>query len=263
MPALDVRWTTLDFVLLGWITARGAAALPTTQQMLYDEVLRHEENYWCTVYARFVTNSEPERALLRKAAAVVSLVAPPNQEIDAVLSVIDDLNDDARERRAVRRTLQTCLNPAPGEGLAVRPDPICDHLILGELGRNPALLHASLAAVGMEQLGMAVAVLNRAGQADVDAAISLITAIADADDERWPTILAIAAERAGPALTVLEHLVVRSDSPLPLDDVSAALPFSTVALFDLALAVDQHRLMKARAAGALTPCRPNCLSPSQ
>lgn len=253
MPALDVRWTTLDFVLLGWITARGAAALPTTQQMLYDEVLRHEENYWCTVYARFVTNSEPERALLRKAAAVVSLVAPPNQEIDAVLSVINDLNDDARERRAVRRTLQTCLNPAPGEGLAVRPDPICDHLILDELGRNPALLHTSLAEVGTDQLGMALAVLNRAGQADVDAAISLITAIADADHGRWPTILAIAAERAGPALTVLEQLVVRSDSPLPLDDVSAALPFSTVALFDLALAVDQHRLMKARAAGAPTP----------
>ena len=72
-----IRWTTLDFVLLGWIAAQGAATLPTTPAALYEQVLQHEDNYWATVYRDNVKHRRPNRARLRAAAACLSLVAAP------------------------------------------------------------------------------------------------------------------------------------------------------------------------------------------
>lgn len=249
-PARGVRWTTLDLVLLGWIAASGTSTLPLTQADLYDEVLRHEENVWCTVYTSFATDTKPERPLLRKAAAVVSLVTPTDRETGTVLTAIKDLDDDPRERRNVRRTLVACLSPAPGEGLAVRPDPIGDHLLLRELDGDQALVHATFARAGEERLEAALVALDRAGQHDAETAIGLITAIAKAGRDRWRTILTVAATHAGPALTALQFLAAHPDTSLPLDELSDRLPFSTVSLFDLALLVDQNRLTRARAAAA-------------
>jgi hypothetical protein len=114
-----VRWTTLDFVLLGWIAAQGVAELPRTHTELYDDVLRHEVDYWCTV----LSTPHPERALLRKAAACVSLIVPGEEAVYALLGAVEELADDGAERRAVRRTLVACLSPAPrrGVGAAARP----------------------------------------------------------------------------------------------------------------------------------------------
>jgi hypothetical protein len=50
----------------------------------------------CTVYTRFRTDIAPERALLRRAAACVSLVAPSEQDVDTVLGSISDLAEDPR-----------------------------------------------------------------------------------------------------------------------------------------------------------------------
>ncbi len=247
-PAPEVRWTTLDLVLLGWIAAAGATSLPATRVALYDEVLRHEENYWCTVYTRFRTDVEPDRALLRRAAACVSLVAPTDETVDTVLTAITDLAEDPAERRTVRRTLQTCLSPASGEGLAVRPDPVADHL-LGELLRDDALVHRAVTRAGDGQLEMALLAMDRAGQDIPDVVTDLLVALVAAEPDRWRAVLAVAAKRAGVALNALVRLAGRPDNPLPLDELSAAIPLSSPSLSELGLVVDERRLEVARAAG--------------
>jgi len=214
LPTPGARWTTLDLVLLGWIAATGAVSLPTTRPALYDEVLRHEENYWCTVYADLSPGATPERALLRRAAAVVSLVAPPERDVDKILTAIADLSGDPRERRIVRRTLWTCLGPAPGEGLAIRPDPIGDHLLLREFTADDQLLHATIAAAP-DCVETVIATVDRAGQdTNLECATALLTAILEADPRRWRATLAVATQQRGPAQLALEILAARTDKPI-------------------------------------------------
>ncbi|MGH2952272.1 MAG: hypothetical protein ACRDKX_09525, partial [Solirubrobacterales bacterium] len=251
-PALprDIRWTTLDYVLLGWIAAQGAATLPTSREELYDQALGHEQYYWCTVYRDNVRDRAPRRARLRQAAACLSLLAAPEREADRVLAAVGDLRDDPRERQDVRDTLITCLRPAPGEGLALRPDPVGDHLLLRELGDDDGLLRRALDAGGEQGLKQALVALVRAGQNDPDTATRLITSLLDADIAHWPDVLAIAAAQGGAAAASLEQLASRAQTPLPLAELSAVLPFSSLELYQLALIVDQRLLDTARAAGA-------------
>ncbi len=251
-PALPrgIRWTTLDYVLLGWIAAQGAPTLPTSREELYDQALDHEQNYWATVYRDNVRDRAPRRARLRKAAACLSLVAAPEREANAVLTAVDDLRDDPRERQDVRDTLITCLRPAPGEGLALRPDPVGDHLLLRELGDNDGLLARILDTGSDQGLAQALVTLVRAGHNDPDTATRLITSLLDADIARWPDVLAIAAAQGGAAASSLEQLASRTPTLLPLPELSAALPFSSLGLYHLALIVDQRLLEAARAAGA-------------
>ena len=60
----------------------------------------------------------------------------------------------------------------------------------------------------------------------------------------------MAAAQAGAALTALEKLAARPDTSLPVDELAAAIPFSSIALFDLALQVEGRRLAAARLTGA-------------
>ena len=256
-PALPqgIRWTTLDYVLLGWIAAQGASTLPKSRSELYDQALEHEQNYWCTVYRDNIHDREPRRARLGKAAACLSLVAAPEQHADAVLTAVDDLQTDPRELQDVRDTLITCLRPAPGEGLALRPDPVGDHLLLRELGSDEGLLLRTLTAsdepdLRQVLLGQALVTLVRAGQNDSETATRLITSLLDADVARWPAVLAVAAAQGGAAAAALEQLASRADPPLPLAELSAALPFSSLGLYQLALIVDQRLLDAARDTGA-------------
>ncbi|GAA4529455.1 hypothetical protein GCM10023192_16000 [Amycolatopsis samaneae] len=248
-PSTAIRWTTLDLVLLGWIAASGVTTLPTTQTELYDEALRHEENYWCKVYTELAGRT-PDRRLLRTAAACVSLVAADEKQAGRVLTAIDDLNDDPTERRLIRRTLQTCLNPASGEGLAVRPDPIGDHLLLSELARDESLLHATLAHAGEQRTDTAIAILDRAGQREPATTVPMITAILDAEPTRWRAAFAVAIRQPGPALTALCDVVSRPSTAIPLDSLSAELPFRTMPMYELGLIVDKTRLDDARRNGA-------------
>ncbi|MGH8967468.1 MAG: hypothetical protein ACRDXB_19365, partial [Actinomycetes bacterium] len=226
------------------------STLPTSRQELYDQALEHEQRYWCTVYRNNIRDREPSRARLRKAATCLSLVAAPERDADAVLTAVGDLRDDPRERHDVRETLIACLRPAPGEGLALRPDPIGDHLLLRELGEDDGLLTRVLDAGGDQGLGQALVTLVRAGQNDLDTATRLITDLLDADNARWPDVLAIAAAQGGAAASSLEQLASRTQTPLPLDELSAVLPFSSLGLYQLALIIDQRLLDTARAAGA-------------
>ena len=98
--------------------------------------------------------------------------------------------------------------------------------------------------------------LVRAGQNDSESATQLISSLILADPDpggdtpRWRAVLATATAQGGAAALSLERLAHRDPSPLPLDQLSQALPFSTFGLFELALLVDQRRLADARIAGA-------------
>jgi len=249
-PPRDIRWTTLDFVLLGWIAARGATTLPTTRGGLYDEALAHEETYWCTVYRSLAKHGEPERRLLRKAAACVSLVTPDEDEAYDVLAAVKELTKESSERRVIRRTLTTCLRPGPGEGLALRPDPVGDHLLLGELTKDVGLLERTLEAAGQAKLEQALVTLVRAGQSNAEASLRLVTGLLERDPDRWPAVLSVAAAQGGTALAALERLAAEPDSRLPLDELSRVIPFSSLALYELGLTVDRRRLDAARTVGA-------------
>ena len=146
----------------------GTAALPTTPGALYDEVLRHEENYWAQVFPDFDSTAKPDRALLRRAAACVTLLSPTSDEAaNQALSRGSGSHHQQTLRRAVRRTLAACLEPAPGDGLAVRPNPVGDHLLLRELAKNPELLGRAVDGLGEQgDLRPAFTVLNRAGRND-------------------------------------------------------------------------------------------------
>ncbi|MGH3755641.1 MAG: hypothetical protein ACRDRP_23695, partial [Pseudonocardiaceae bacterium] len=249
-PPRGIRWTTLDFVLLGWVTAQGNPALPTTRGALYDQVLVHEQSYWCTVYRDHVAERRPSRARLRQAAACLCLVAPTEREADRVLRAVADLAEDARERHDVRDTLVVCLRPGPGEGLAVRPDPVGDHLLLRELDQDPGLVARTLGQAGEARLGQALITLVRAGQNDAEASTRLITGLLTHDPDRWPAVLSVAGRQGGAATASLERLAAQPDTRLPLDELSAAVPFSAIALYDLGLLVDRRRLDTARTTDA-------------
>ena len=238
-PLLGRRWTTLDIVLLAWTAAHsGREALPTTRTDLYEEVLWHEENYWSTVYEQIDKNNQPDRALLSTAAACVSLVAPPEKAANQVLAALPDLANDPTLRRAVRRTLLACLSPAPGEGMALRPDPVGDYLVLRELGNDLGLLERILPPDDATWVESALRTLTRAGQQNEPTAVDLIMALIQTAPDRWRSALSMATAQAGAALTALEKLAAQPDTSLPVDELAAAIPFSSIVLFDLALQVE-------------------------
>ena len=258
-PPRGIRWTTLDFVLLGWVAAQGATALPASRRDLYDHALVHEEQYWSTVYSDKVKERQPSRARLRKAAVCLSLVAPVEREADGVLRAVPDLAEDARERHDVRDTLVSCFRSEAGEGLALRPDPVGDHLLLRELAQEPGLLQRALREAGEGKLEQALVTLTRAGQTDAEASTRLIMGLLQHDPSRWMAALSVATAQGGAALAALERLAARKEMPLPLDELSEAVPFSSLALYDLGLTVDQRRLDAARAAGATREVLANLL----
>ena len=84
-----------------------------------------------------------------------------------MLRAVPPLDEDARWRADVARTLTSCLDAGAGERLSLRPDPVGDHHLLTGLRRWPALLDSCLpVGTGPEHLAPALLVLCRAGQGD-------------------------------------------------------------------------------------------------
>ena len=77
--AAPERWTTLDYVLLGWLAARGGGDMPATRQDLYEAVLEHEERYWADVYRSLAGTKRSPRVLRRAATCLTSCAPAPNR----------------------------------------------------------------------------------------------------------------------------------------------------------------------------------------
>ncbi|WP_043684278.1 ATP-binding protein [Streptomyces xylophagus] len=247
--AAPVEWTTLDYILLAFLSARSPGRLPTTREGLYEEVLDHERGYWAQTYQRISgSTGDAPVDVLNRAVACLTLRTPTNRaQTTAALRTVEELAEDAQWRETIRTTLTTCLQPGPGEPLALRPDPIADHLTMQELRGDPELLPRALEALEPQPLLAALRQLNRVATANPGVAINMAADWVGNGTHRWQPILQIAAQEGGTALATLNRFVKSTPPPSWIDDLSGAIPFTTVGLPGLGLDTDTRRLDLARA----------------
>ena len=124
------RWTTLDFVLHGWLIASevGAADLPSSREGLYEEILRREIEYWQDE-AALRGMAKVSEATLRTSAAVLSLIGPRTvSETADVLSRLPEWNEV--ELRKTYAELLSKMLADPGDAYVLRPDPVAEKLVV-------------------------------------------------------------------------------------------------------------------------------------
>ena len=124
------RWTTLDFVLHGWLIASevGAADLPNSREKLYEDILRREIEYWQDE-AALRGMAKVSEAMLRTSAAALSLIGPRTvSEMADVLSRLPDWSE-AELRKTYAEFLSEMLAD-PGEAYVLRPDPVAEKLVV-------------------------------------------------------------------------------------------------------------------------------------
>ena len=258
-PVIDVirpragTWTTLDLIMLAWLVATGITQLPTSQRELYDEILRHEIGYWQRTFSRRY-GSEPVEDVLRAAGACVTLLAPTPERVGRVLTAVTELGGkaNARYRGEVAQVLRDLLPPDPGDNaIALRPDPVGDHLMLDVLGADQKLFKRSLKRASDADKLRACLTLTRAAQEDAHGAAALAEAALRAQTDLWRPALAVAGGQGGPFVPALERLADREDSPLPLAELDAALPTGHGTLHGLALIAAKRTTDRLRADDAL------------
>ena len=124
------RWTTLDFVLHGWLIASevDAASLPSSREGLYEEILRREIKYWQDEAKRQAMATVSE-ATLRTSAAVLSLIGPRTvSETADVLSRLPEWSEV--ELRKTYAELLSKMLADPGDAYVLRPDPVAEKLVV-------------------------------------------------------------------------------------------------------------------------------------
>jgi hypothetical protein len=231
VPVPSGRWTTLDLVMHAWLAAHGETELPRTTAGLYDKILDHEFDYWRRTFVKR-HNSEPPRRLLRRSAACLTLLAPTGDRLGHVLAAATD-----RYRDEIADLVTDLLPADPGdETITLRPDPVGDHLLLAVFGGDQDLLARCMdrASADSEQTNACVAI-SRSAQEDPDQAARLAAALLRHKPELWRVALGVVAAQGGPFVSALEDLARSDDTPLPLAELAARLPFGHVALANLAL----------------------------
>ena len=242
------RWTTLHLVLFGWLAAKGTTDLPTSPGDVYDEVLKREMTYWARTFTQVSGDLPPNPDVLAQAGALITLLRPTVASADEALQVLRGRSKEGDSTDHVARTMTTCLDPATGEHLGIRPDLVGDHHLLKVLDEWPDLLHECLPpGTGGDTLLRSLLVLNRAGQNDGAAATRHLTELMLDEPARWTIVLTVASTVGGPAQFALERLVAAEECPLPLDELSARMPFGATGLRRLAMSVDSRRLRLADA----------------
>ena len=244
------HWTTLDYVLLGWLAARGQDNPPKTRAALYSTVLVHEERYWANVYRDRA--GDPRPRVLRRAAVCLTLLAPTSAEAGQVLRSVPELTDAAEWRESIREVLTECFRAGPGEVLALRPDPVADYLAVQVLSDDPDLLDQCLNSLDNARLPYALANLNRAGGFSPSAVTDLLAGWLRRHPNRWRALLVVAAAQTGSALAAFEKFI-RERPVLPLDEVAEAIPLRHIQLVPLGLAVETWRLDVLRGTGNPDP----------
>ena len=124
------RWTTLDFVLHGWLIASevDAADLPSSRERLYEDILRREIEYWQDEAARQGLAKVSE-ATLRTSAAALSLIGSRTvSETADVLSRLPEWSD-VDLRKTYAEFLSKMLAD-PGDAYVLRPDPVAEKLVV-------------------------------------------------------------------------------------------------------------------------------------
>jgi hypothetical protein len=242
-PILE-RWTTLDLVLLGWLAVQGAD-LPDSHAALYDQVLTHERTYWDRTYREMTGAKVADRQLLGRAAAAVTLLGPTSRGQAAAL--IGRLpNSSPQDAARAARVLEACLQPAPGERLTVRPDPIGDYHLLKTLTSDPEMLGRLLSDdLEAESITHAAIVLTRVGFREPVHAAAHLQRILQDQPRHWSAVLEVAVAFGGVTEEALLATIEHQPELLPLNELSERIPFTAVGPTRLGLRVDEARYQSA------------------
>src|SRR5262249_50261200 len=192
--------------------------------------------------------SRPSPRVLRAAGASVSLLAPTAERLRPTLTAVDTLDDDRALCDNVVDLLTYLLPADPGDGsIALRPDPVADHLLLAELPKPQAprdaptapLLHRLLDRATEDEQLNATITITRAPAVDQPQADPLATDSLHHAPDLWRPALAVAGAIGGPYATALTTLARTDDNTLPWAELSKQIPMGHSSLRDLALAAAQ------------------------
>ena len=251
LPTANERWTTLDVVMLAWLAANTTVDLPATSTALYEEVLGRELANWNDAIETRFARQAPVEAL-RMAAAGVSLLTPPAGALTAALAAMGLRDQTSLAPGELAEVVRLFLRD-PGDGtLAVRPDPIADHLITTVCGADKRFFLRCLdLAVPVRRSRWrrwwrrqdgpltdplrVVANLSRAADSDAAVAERLAALTLSRHENLWPQALDVVLSQGGPFVRPLERLAERDDTPLPLGHLAVAIPLGHGALRTLAL----------------------------
>src|SRR5206468_1563348 len=120
-------------VMLGWLAARHPSAqLPPDRATLYEQILGREFDNWnADLRSRFDREADP--AALRRAAAMVSLLSPTPQVVPAALRAVRISELTSLAVGEIAGMLGRFLTDPAEQVLALRPDPLADHLIVTDV----------------------------------------------------------------------------------------------------------------------------------
>ena len=267
-------WTTLDVVMLAWLSATETCfAAPLSRNDLYEAIWAHELEHWQRTYRRR-RGEDLRPGAARAAAAAVTALQPPRDHVTQVLRQLPEFRNEAKWAGDVAEALAWLL-PDDGEaGIAIRPDPIGDHLLISALNREPGFLLSLLRGLEPSQApGLAApapapysstdearltacAVLSRASQWHEDDAGRAAAQLLQDMPSLWRPALAIALRVGGPFALALRQQAERqfgtrasnapdTDATLPWQLLSDYIPVGHSALSELALIASRALLRLA------------------
>ena len=257
------RWTTLDFVLHGWLIASevGAADLPSSREKLYEDILRREIKYWQDE-AVLQGMAKVSEATLRTSAAALSLIGPRTvSETADVLSRLPDWTD-INLRKTYAELLSKVLAD-PGDAYVLRPDPVAEKLVVevfvddGETLDDPeelldrVLPPDPLSDSGLHETTCPPAITRRAESYKAQSkhaceAITRCTSQGDAPAAQlahsalrcrqhlWKSGLEAALKQGGPFVTVLED-ALKGGMNIPAAEIANSIPLGHAYLRGLAV----------------------------
>ncbi|KOX33455.1 hypothetical protein ADK67_06135 [Saccharothrix sp. NRRL B-16348] len=229
------RWTTLDLVVHAWIAAHSGTDLPTSRTALYDAILDREFDNWNDV-ARSHHRPPVPRETLRRVAAGLSLLTPTARALTATLSAFDVSEWTSVRPAELAEMLRPFLRDTGDNRVALRPDPVADHLIAQVFGDDPTFFDtvADLAA-RQSSSGALVRTLTRAADHAPDVAGPLADRLLAKNPALWPEAFAIALTQNGPFVRPLEKLAAEPNTVIPLAALVADIPAGHSSLRNLAL----------------------------
>jgi hypothetical protein len=234
----------------------GEGALARSAAEVLDGLLAHEGRYW--VQSAAARGLDLDVSVQRFAVAIGCLIGADDETAaTGLMSRIPDLADSAERRGQVARWLHDLYPEAlPGQTAAgewigpLRPDPVAERLIVGELSGRLELISGVLSGLTDDRAARALTVLARATYTQPAAANLISTAFA-ADLEHLAVPALFVAVTTNPVLgellnNALSHQAVSAGV---LEQIADNLPQRTFALAPVAATVLTRLVDQATDAG--------------
>ena len=253
---MSARWTTLDVVMAGWLMARmPGAGLPADRTALYERVLAPRVRQLERLpHAERRTDRRRRRHGVAAGRCGGQPAVPAAGDRDGRAEGRGDHRPDQPRPGEIAALLRRFLTDADEGVLALRPDPLADHLLVTEF-RPDALFDRCVDLVAgsaaddpdWAAVGRLVDNLTRAADRGRDVTGRLADRVLGRHPWLWPAALAAAWTRGGPFVASLEDLAGRDDTPLPVERLAEDVPLGHGSLRTLALRAAEQATRRAHA----------------